>query len=258
MTKKIKLFLLALAMIPVMASAQDDFGTSLAVSAEKKIDKKISVGLEAEIRTRNDMKTVDRWLGGVNVSYKLTSWLKASASYQFIWDNNERISYYDADDNKVKKGIVNIGDPKKRAQYWGPRHRFNLALTGSYKIGNLGLSLRERWQYTYRPEHTVTERWSFYDEDWDGEEHTYSAKGKNVLRSRLQASYKIKDFPATPFANVELFNAMAFQKVRYNIGADWKINKQNEVTMFYRYQKVKSDDSEGNIHLIGLEYKVKF
>ena len=254
MTTKHILFVLAL--LPVFAFAQDDFGTSLAVSAEKKFDKKFTVGIEAEMRTRNDMKTVDRWLGGMSASYKLTSWLKFSASYQFIYDNNERVSYYDAEDKKVVKGTVKIGDPKKCAQYWGTRHRFNVALTGTYKMGNLGLSIRERWQYTYRPQHTVDERWSFYDEDWDGEEHTYSATGKNVLRSRLQASYKIKDFPATPYANVELFNAMALEKVRYNIGADWKINKKNEISMFYRYQKVNSDDTEGNIHLIGLEYKV--
>lgn len=250
--------ILVLALIPAMAFAQDDFGTLISVSGEKKLSKTITLGMEAEMRTRDNMKTVDRWLGGVSVSYKLTSWLKMAASYQFLYDNNERISYYDEDDGKVKKGIVNIGDPKKRAQYWGPRHRFNLSLTGSYKIGNVGLSLRERWQYAYRPKHTVEERWSFYDEDWDGEEHTYSAKGKHQLRSRLQATYKIKNFPATPYVNVEFFNAMDLEKTRINVGADWKINKKNEITTFYRYQTVHGDDSEVDIHLIGLEYKVKF
>ena len=258
MTMKTKVLLLVLALAPVFALAQDDFGTSLSVEAEKKIDKKFTVGVEAEMRTRNDMKTVDRWLGGVIASYKLTSWLKAAVSYQFLWDNNERISYYDEDDKKVINGTVREGDPKKCAQYWGARHRFNVSLTGSYKWGALGLSLRERWQYAYRPEHTVAERWSYYDEDWDGDEHTYKAKGKHLLRSRFQVTYKIKNFPATPFANVELFNAMDLEKVRYNVGADWKINKKNEITMFYRLQKVHGDDTEGNMHLIGLEYHVKF
>ncbi len=254
---KTKVLLLALVLAPVFALAQDDFGTSLSVEAEKKINKKFSLGVEAEMRTRNDMKTVDRWLGGVSVSYKLTSWLKASVSYQFLWDNNERISYYDDDDKKVINGTVREGDPKKCAQYWGARHRFNVVLTGSYKWGALGLSLRERWQYAYRPEHTVAERWSYYDEDWDGDEHTYEAKGKHLLRSRFQVSYKIKNSPITPFANVELFNAMDLEKVRYNVGADWKINKKNEITMFYRLQKVHGDESEENIHLIGLKYSVK-
>ena len=50
---------------------------------------------------------------------------------------------------------------------------------------------------------------------------------------------------------------MNLEKVRYNVGADWKINKKNEITMFYRLQKVHGDESEENIHLIGLKYSVK-
>ena len=66
------------------------------------------------MRTRDHLKAVDRWSVGVSVSYKLLSWLKASAGYTLLYDNFERISYYDEDDGKVKKGIVNVGDPKKR------------------------------------------------------------------------------------------------------------------------------------------------
>ena len=141
-----KILLLALALIPAFGFAQDDFGTILSVEAEKKINKKFTLGLDAEMRTRDDVKEVDRWSGGVSVSYKLLSWLKVSAGYVFIYDNNERISYYDDDDKKVINGVVNAGDPKKCAQYWGPRHRFNVSLTGSYKLGQFGFSLRERWQ----------------------------------------------------------------------------------------------------------------
>jgi hypothetical protein len=156
------------------ASAQsDDFGIWTSLEIQKKIDKKWSVGLEAEMRTRDDVKTVDRWSGGLDVSYKILKGLKVSAGYTFLWDNNERISYYEEGDKKVINGAVNAGDPKKRAQYWGPRHRFSVSLTGEKSFGPWGFSLRERWQYTYRPEHTVAERWSYYDEDWDGEEHTY-------------------------------------------------------------------------------------
>ena len=97
-------------------------------------------------------------------------------------------------------GKVSSGDPyvlspewmklwaeysKKCAEYWGVRHRFNVSLTGSWKINRLELSLRERWQYTYRPEYTVDQRWSYcyvwndelqaYEGGWDGEEHTRNA-----------------------------------------------------------------------------------
>ena len=256
-----KFFLvIAASMLPFLGHAQsDDFGTILSVEADKKINKKLTVSLDAEMRTRDDVKTVDRWSAGLQVSYKLLSWLKASAGYSFLYDNNERISYYEEGDGKVKRGVVNAGDPKKCAQYWGTRHRFQVSLTGSHKLGKLELSLRERWQYTYRPEYTVDERWSFFDDEYDGEEHTYRGKGKNVLRSRLQAEYKVKGFPGTPYAHVELFNAWNLEKVRYTLGYDWKINKQHTVGLFYRYQTVNNDDdNEANRHLIGLSYHLKF
>jgi len=254
------MFLLAVMMVPVAGMAQsDDFGTSLSIEGVKKIDNKASVGVEAEMRTRDDVKTVDRWSAGVSFGYKLLPWLKASAGYTFLYDNNERISYYNEDDGKVQKGIVNVGDPKKRGEYWGVRHRFDVSLTGSYKLGRVEFSLRERWQYTYRPEYTVDQRWSYYEEGWDGEEHTYKGKGKNVLRSRLMAEYKIRHFPANPFASVETFNAWNLEKIRFTVGADWKINKKNDLEMFYRYQHVNDDsDMEPNRHVIGLAYKVKF
>ena len=237
----------------------DDFGTILSVEAEKKINKKFSVGLEAEMRTRDDVKNIDRWSGGVQAEYKLLPWLKASAGYTYLYDNNERISYYEEGDGKVTKGIVNVGDPKKRGEYWGSRHRFHVSLTGSQKFGNLELSLRERWQYTYRPEQTVSERYSYYDEDWDGDEHVYRGKGKNLLRSRLMAEYKIKYIPTTPFVSVETFNAWNLEKIRFTVGSDWRINKKNVVSLYYRYQHVhNSSDNEPNRHSIGLSYKVKF
>ena len=252
--------LMMLCVLPFSGFAQsDDFGTILSVEADKKITKPLHLGLEAEMRTRDDVKSVDRWSGGLSISYKLLSWLKASAGYTLLYDNFERISYYEEGDGKVKKGLVEVGDPKKRGAYWGPRHRFNVSLTGSYKFGDLELSLRERWQYTYRPEHTVEERYSYYDDDWDGEEHTYKAKGKNVLRSRFMAEYKIKYIPLTPFASVECFNAWNLEKIRYTVSGDWRINKKNVVTLFYRYQHVNDDsDLEPNRHSIGLGYKVKF
>ena len=254
------LLLAIMSALPFGVFAQsDDFGTILSVEADKKITKPLHVGIEAEMRTRDDVKTVDRWSGGVSVSYKLFSWLKASAGYTLLYDNFERISYYEEDDGKVTKGIVNVGDPKKRGEYWGPRHRFNVSLTGSQKFGSLELSLRERWQYTYRPEHTVDERYSYYDDDWDGEEHTYKGKGKNLLRSRFMTEYKISAIPLTPFASVETFNAWNLEKIRYTVGGDWRINKKNTVTLFYRYQNVNDDsDMEPNRHSIGLSYKVKF
>ena len=245
-----KLFsLVAALMIATGGFAQsDDFGIWTSIEAQKKINKKINIALEGELRTRDNVSTNDRWSIGLDGSYKLTKWLKASAGYTFLYDNNERISYYEAGDKKVESGAVNAGDPKKRAEYWAPRHRFHLSLTASQSFGNLEVSLRERWQYTYRPEKTVDQRYSYWDEEWDGEEHTFRGKGKNVLRSRLQLESKLKSIGLTPYAS-------------YTIGADYNISKHHALGLFYRYQDIRSDDDfelEPNMHILGVGYKFKF
>ena len=240
------------------ASAQaDDFGLDFSLEVQKKIDKKWSVSLEGELRTRNNAQTNDRWSIGLGVDYKVAKWLKASAGYNLLYDNYERITYYDETDDAVDDGDADVGDPKKRAQ----RHRFNVSLTLSKKlIGDFKFSLRERWQYTYRPEYTVDERWSYLKNAYDGKPHTYSGKGKNVLRTRLQVEYDSKNVPVSPYASVEFFNQMSLEKVRYQVGAEWSLTKQHAVGAFYRYQHISNDDEgvEADRHLIGLSYKLKF
>ena len=242
-------------------SQSDDFGLDFSLEAQKKLSQKWSISLEGEMRTRDNTKTVDRWSAGLGLDYKAAKWLKVSAGYTFLYDNNEKISYFDATDDEVLDGDVDEGDPKKLAKYWAPRHRFNVSLTFDKKlIGDFKFSLRERWQYTWRPEYTVDERWSYFDNAYDGKEKTYSGKGKNVLRSRLQVEYDKKGLPLTPYANVEFFNAWSLQKTRFNVGLDWKVAKQHSLGVFYRYQTVRNDDDDNdpNIHMIGVGYKFKF
>ena len=247
--------------LPLTAAAQsDDFGLDFTLEAQKKISKNWSASLEGELRTRNNTKTVDRWTLGLDVDYKVAKWLKASAGYTYLYDHNQRTSYFEESDSKVIDGDAEVGDPKRYADYWGSRHRFNLSLTFDKKlIGDFRFSLRERWQYTYRPSQNVT-RWSFFDNAYESEAHEYSGKGKNVLRSRLQVEYDKKGLAITPYANVELFNAWNLEKVRYNVGLDWKIAKQHSLGFFYRYQHVNNDEDElePSIHMLGLGYKFKF
>ncbi|MCH4146843.1 MAG: DUF2490 domain-containing protein [Prevotella sp.] len=242
-----KILLLVLTMLPMMGYAQDDFGVWASLGAEKKIDKHWSAGIEGEYRSRNDAKTVDRWSLEADASYKFANWLKASAGYAFLYDHNKEKTTYKSN-----------GDTNNlRPSYWGIRHRFHIDLTGDADLGRFNLSLRERWQYTYRPEKTTT-RYDFDNEYW--EDTTVKGKGKNVLRSRFQVEYKIPDCAVEPYANVEIFNGWALQKVRYTLGADWKIRKHHVVGLYYRYQTVNDDDddNEPDSHILGVSYTYKF
>lgn len=245
---KYTVLLLSLLALPISAIAQgDDFGIWYSAGAEKKIDSKWSVGLDGEFRTRDNAGTADRWDVGVDVKYKFSKNLKASAGYDLLYDNNPEKTTY------KRSGAVN----HIRESYWGTRHRFHFDLTGSVDVGQVRLSLRERWQYTYRPSKSV----SRYDADNDEYEYTeVRGKGKNVLRSRLQAAWEIPHSNIEPYANVELYNSWSVSKVRYTVGADWDITKHHGVGLYYRYQNVRHNDEENepDSHIIGVSYKFKF
>jgi opacity protein-like surface antigen len=230
------------------AQAQSDFGIWTEVGVEKKINKKWNVGLDAEWRTRDNASKTDRWDVGVGTEYKITDWLKADAGYDFLYDKRIKTTYHDD------------GTPNKEAKFWQPRHRFHVSLTGGVDLGRWQLRLRERWQYTYRPEKTVSERYDYDQEDYDDEEKTYSGKGTNVLRSRLQVGYNVPHSGLEPYANAELFNAWNVEKVRYTVGLGWKVTKHHVVGISYKYQKTydDKDDEDSNRHILGLDYTFKF
>lgn len=232
----------------VGASAQgDDFGIWTSLGVEKGINKKWSLGAETEYRMRNDTRTADRWSLGVDATYKVAKWLKASAGYTLLYDNNKEDISYNED------GSYNNWRPS----YWGLRHRFSVSATGSVGLGRFKLSLRERWQYTYRQEKTVR-RYDFDNEWW--EDKVRMSKSKHLLRSRFKADYDVPKCKVDPYVEVELFTGSSLEKVRYTAGADWKIRKKHVVNFFYRYQTIHGDDDdmEVNRHILGVGYTFKF
>ena len=235
------LVLAVMLLVSIEIKAQgDDFGLWAEANVEKKVNRNLSVEGGLEMRSRDNVKTIDRWSASLGASYKLTDWLKASADYTFLYDNNEKWN-----DKQTKV-----------ANFWGVRHRFNVSLTGSVDFGNLSVSLRERWQYTYRPEKTV-ERTKV--SNGKVEDKTYSGKGKNVWRNRLQLKYKITSM-WRPYVNGETFVAgSGLEKYRLSAGTEIRLSKKHSFDVKYLFQKSCSDDDdEGNRHIVGVGYTFKF
>lgn len=229
------------------ATAQNhDFGIWTSVGVEKKFNKKWSLTGEGEHRTRNNSATIDRWSIGLDAAYRPTRWLKLDAGYGLLYDNNiEKITYN-------PDGNFNNWRPS----YWGLRHRASFSATASIDVAQFTFSIRERWQYTHRPEKTTT-RYDFDNAQW--EPTTVRSKSKSVLRSRLQVEYNIPKCKIDPYASVEIYNDLSLQKTRFTVGADWKIKKRHVVGLYYSYQDVKSDDidNEPSLHILGVNYKLK-
>ncbi|MBR0037858.1 MAG: DUF2490 domain-containing protein [Bacteroidales bacterium] len=230
--------------LPTFAEG-DDFGMWGEVNVEKKINKRWSADAGVEFRSRNDLNTADRWSVGANINYKINNWLKASAGYSWLDDHRHKVNT----------------SGKKYADYWGSRHRVNVSLTGSQTFGKLTVSLRERWQYTYRPEKTVTRYWTEASGKTVGavaDEHEYSSKSKNVWRNRLLLKYKASSM-WRPYLSAETSFSKELEKVRYAAGTEMRLNKQHSFDLKYIYQSLyNNDDDEANRHIIAVGYTFKF
>jgi len=231
--------------LPLFAAAQTDSGMEFSVEGTHKFSKNLSASIGAEIRTRDNFSAWDRGTLSLDAAYKLNSNLKISAGYSFLYDQNEEKITYNEEETPNTW----------RPSYFGHRHRFNVSLTGNVDIGKFNVSLRERWQYTLKPE-TTRQRYDFDEEEW--EDKTIRCKAKNVLRSRLQIEYNIRKCPITPFVSAELYNSMNLEKEKFVAGIEWKINKKQSLDAFYRYQTNSEDDEEPNRHIIGVGYNIKF
>lgn len=252
MMKVRKLSLLLLLAFPLTISAQEDtndFGLWTGFSAEKKLNKQWTVNAEAEYRLRDDWGSTDRWSVGLSVDYRIIKGLKASAGYEYIDDHEQKYTWH------------TDGTPNKYAKYWRPRHRVHVDLAGSLNAGRWKFTLRERWQYSYKPEKILEGRYDFDKDRNDGKQKIYGGKAANILRSRLKAEYNIRHTPLTPYAYAEIYNRWYLSRERVAAGLEWEINKHMQLDTYYLFQHNKDDDEgkpDTNQHIIGIQYTVKF
>lgn len=242
---------------------EDNKGLWTTFEASKKVTKKFKVGGEAEFRTADYAKEVERFSVGVNGQYKINDYLKANAGYIFILGYNPESSKDHFDDNGDYDGY-NLDH-----SYWEKRNRFYVALSGSYKIGRVEFSVRERLQYTRTNSAIVDEEKHRLMYDIDGNE-SWKLKGiepelketdhNTVLRSRLSVKWNIPKCKVNPFASAELYSQVnhgwkTFDKLRSRIGASYKINKDNALEFYYLFEKA-GKEGKPNTHAICIGYSI--
>lgn len=156
-----------------ICSAQTDvdldpeFGGRLSLSLDKKLAKGLHLKLEEEVRIDNNFSTFDRFHTTLGVTYKVNDYLKLGMGYAMI-------NPYSSSNSAFKNS----------------RHRLMIDATGSMRFGVWRLSLKERFQTTYR----------------SGDMNEYqSPRTALTLKSRLKLSYKGLQ-RIEPYAYVELRN----------------------------------------------------
>ena len=213
-----------------------DMGAQLSAGLDWSIiPKRLSISLDEEIRLKDNFSNPGKAYSNVSLSLKLFPWLKAGAYYSFIMAKNS-------------------------AGEWRARHRGAASLTASAKVWNLKISLREKFQATYK----------------DYEVNPYqSPQTEFSLKSRLKVEYDLLHSTWTPYVSAEVrncFNAVnpssfvygtyTWQKydgasaswenktrtcygnltptyddiyvnrLRFNLGVDWKFARNQSLDMF--------------------------
>lgn len=267
----------------VMVAQKNDFGVWASIEGSTKLNKQLELSLEAEYRTQDMSSMTERIATGFSLSYKnknFLPFLKADVGYTFMSMNylgETTIKYETEEDGSYE--LDGAGNPIPKHMnvddaYWVARHRFTASLTGSVKWGRLKFSLRERYQFTHRMRsYCDRERYYYFEslKKWDYELSDFEqpelltdekkSKSDHKLRSRLAVSYDIKKCPFEPFAEVEVYNeldnAFAYDKIRYTVGTEYKINKEHKLKLYYRYQDY-ADIDEVSGHVLGIGYAFEF
>ena len=281
MKKKILLILVLL--VPAMLKAQwtDEYGTWMSVGAKKSLTDRWSLGLETEYRAQES----SRWAFGVDAGYKLNKLIKFGAGYSFLYSKRPEIWKDKSEDDPNFDDPTVVGSYNLTKAYRYPRHRFVVEATADKRFWKwLRISLRERYQLTYRSGKTIEDgklkhrvsldfdenrnRIPFYNDDY--EDKIVDSKTSQVLRSRLKLEVDKKHWKFSPYVSAEAINSvsagdhMCIDKVRTAIGTSYKLNKQHEFTLGYVLTYVFNDDDEktdtynNRIHAVSVGYNFKF
>ena len=272
------LFAIAITLMPmhniVAQKSSDDFGIWGTFEFSKKVNKKSKFVIDAEVRSIEAVSDFERIAVGAKLDYEIKQWknperviskigLKSNLGYCFIY------GHYLSDKN-IKEYVDEVGEYNYNIDeaYWAARNRVYLTLTGEMNIGRFEVSLRERLQYTHTGSVTIDEtkyRWEKqggikgeWDHTTEIEPELKEAKENLSLRSRLSIKYDIPNCKINPFVSAELYTRLdkwqAYDKARYRAGLSYKINKKNDISLFYLYENVNGDDPD--CHVIGFEYSI--
>jgi hypothetical protein len=272
------LFAIAITIIPSHSinaqKSSDDFGIWGTVEFSKKVNKKSKFVIDAEVRSIEAVSDFERIAVGAKLDYEIKQWknpeklvskaeLKSNLGYCFIY------GHYLSEKN-LKEYVEEVGEYNYNIDeaYWAARNRVYLTLTGEMNIGRFEISLRERLQYTHTGSVTIDEtkyRWEKQGGikgEWtpttEIEPELKEVKENLSLRSRLSIKYDIPNCKINPFISAELYTRLdkwqAFDKARYRAGASYKINKKNDISLFYLYEDVNGNDPD--CHAVGFEYSI--
>lgn len=257
---------LALAAFSPAASAQgntndltSELRTRTSLEADWKITKGLHLSAGYELRTEDNLGSIDRHQAELGLSYKVNKWLKTGVSYTFMYHN-------------------------RGANGWTPRHRLSADVTFGWKTGDWRFSLKEQLRFTHK-----TESMNYCQE----------VRNPLMLKSRAKVQYKgfsriepyayfeVRNIFNDPscsatwstssqaYSNYSFggYNDAYINRLRGALGLEWSVSKHSSIDFYamldYCYDKnidvdksytyLKSLTWDQSLHgIIGVAYKFSF
>lgn len=232
-----------LALLPLASSAQTDLGLWTGAEAQFKLSKKWQTEIEAELRTRDAVSSIDRWSLGASAEFSPVSLLGLGVGYSF------QDQYKDS--RLTAKGNV-VDD------YWRIRNRLFGQVKLKFRPSIFKLDLRLRYQFTRKSEVSVAK---FSSSGVRKDNEVREAESENIFRSRVGLAVRTKSI-FTPSVSYEFFNDLAdgfsLAKQRLSLGSDVRLTKRHSIYFGYVRNFYPDSDDDGTGNAIQLGYKIKF
>jgi hypothetical protein len=222
MKKVIAVSLLVFCSVFTASSQTQDFGMWNTVSVNKELTDKITLGIDQEIRFRDNISTLNLVYTNVGLTYKVNNNIKISAVYRFIDKHKDDFS-------------------------WGVRHRIYFDAGFKIKPGKFNMSYRARYQMEWRGA---------------GYEQIHGNVPEIYLRNLFKIGYKLNDTwepyvgseirfqirnPRIPYHD-------GFDRTRFMGGLNYEVNKHHTFGIYFLYQKEWNVIDPETLNILGIEY----
>jgi hypothetical protein len=212
MTMSKKIFLLIFLVIPTgVISAQDpDFGIWGGVSATHELVNNLDAELKLAFKAEDRLSTLDQYYAEGGLSYKISKWLDAGASFRLIGKYEDDGAYH----------------VRERIYGW---------FKGAVDIGRIELSLRTTYQRS-------TRQYIEKEKDLIPEHYTrYKFKAEyDVPKSPLRPFILVE-----PYVPLKQGDGFEIKKVRYSAGVEYKISKKSSVEAGWLMENYKKKTAGG-------------
>ena len=201
-----------------------DFGTWFTFGIEKSFNKKYILGVNQEMRLRENASRLNLFYTNPYFSYKIKKRFKVSLGYRFI----NKYMYQD--------------------KSFSLRHRLMFDASYKQKFGDFSISYRSRIQGEVR-DYNCSPMGHFPEYFWRNKFDLSYDIGNFSPYIGTELRYQIHD-PKNPESDY------GFRRARTYFGTDYELTKKQTLGIFFLYQQEFDIDDPNLGYIFGLEYEI--